>query len=140
MIEFLPVPTSSVPDLWALARPHLEPSVAMSRGRFEIDDVGILCAHGYMQLWVATRDERVIGAMVTEIVTYPRKRAARVVFAGGTHLRSWYRLASEAVEDWGRSWGCTALEAFGRKGWGRLVGAEEDGVGIYREIKPMELH
>ena len=112
----------------------------MSRGRYETDDVGILCARGHMQLWVATRDDRVIGGMVTEIATYPRKRIARTVFAGGTELRRWYKLASESVEDWGRAWGCTALEASGRKGWGRLVGAEEDGVWIYRDIKPMEMH
>ncbi len=131
---------SSVTDVWPLARPHLEPSIALSRGRYETDDVGILCARGFMQLWVATRDEKVIGAMVTELVNFPRKREARTVFAGGTDLRRWYRLASEAVEDWGRSWGCTALSAVGRPGWGRLVGAEADGVCIYREIKPVGVH
>jgi hypothetical protein len=140
MTEFLPVPASSVSGMWPLVRPHLDPSIAMSRGRYETDDVGILCARGHMQLWVALRDDEVIGGMVTEIAQYPRRRIARVVFAGGKALRSWYRLADEAVEDWGRAWGCTGLEAGGRRGWGRLVKAHEDGVWIYRDIKPMEIH
>jgi len=141
MIEFLPVPASSVPDMWPLVLPHLAPSIALSRGRYEPEDVGILCARGHMQLWIAGRgDDQVIGAMVTEIAVYPRKRVARTVFAGGTDLRRWYRLASDAVEAWGRSWGCQGLEACGRRGWGRLVGAEEDGTWIYRDIKPVGVH
>lgn len=133
-VEIILVPAQAVEAMWPQASPHLEPSIAMSRGCFEPVDVLAACAAGGMQLWLAADGNEIIGALVTELRDFPRKRLARVMFAGGKHVRRWYAEADKAIEDWSRAWGCAALSASGRKGWARLIGGEEIAVELWRDL------
>ncbi len=134
MVEIILVPGPVVPEVWAETEPHLLPSIALAHGCFEPHDVVVLCVAGAMQLWIAADGEEIIGATITEIVDFPRKRAARIVFAGGKNLRRWYGLMDKAVDEWSRSWGCHAILAGGRRGWSRLAKMEETGVLFWRDL------
>ena len=134
MVEVMQVPSSAIAGIWPSVRDWLAPSVALSRGCYELDDLSFLCEHGAMQLWVAADGERVIGAVVTEITQYPRRRACRVAFAGGTDIKRWYGEADRTIEQWSRTWGCDALMAGGRRGWGKLTKGDEIGVILWRDL------
>ena len=74
-----------------------------------------LCAGG-MRLWLIDF-ERYIGALVTEIVTWPTGlKVARFVLAGGFDSKSWMDLLP-FFEEYGRNNGCKILEISGRPGW-----------------------
>lgn len=136
MVEIIQVPPSAVAGMWSEVEPLLEPAIRMSRGCYEPQDVMAFCAAGGMQLWVAYDGDKLIGSIVTELVDFPRRRITRAVFAGGKakEVRHWYAPMDAAVEAWGRSWGASAIMASGRKGWGRIVNAEEIGVDLWRDF------
>ena len=47
---------------------------------------------------------------------------AEVVLVGGTRFREWLRPLDDTIGKWARDEGCTALRAFGRKGWAKVLG------------------
>lgn len=140
MADILQIPAPLVASAWAEAQPHLAESIAMTGGRFEPDDVRELCAKGGMQLWLIGHGENMVAAAVTEVVDYPRKRYGRVVFVGGEGAKDWHTDLEAALQSWSRAWGCHGLEAFGRKGWGRLIHAEQIAVMITRDYPATEVH
>lgn len=120
--------------MWPEVEPHLVPAIEMSRGCFEAVDVMALCATGAMQLWVAYDGDDLVGAIVTELVDFPRRRMTRAPFAGGKDIRRWYAAMDAAVESWGRSWGSTGICAIGRKGWSKILNASEVGREYWRDF------
>lgn len=137
MTEILSIPAPMARDVWITAGPLLAESIAMSRGRYEPRDVLEFCENGQMQLWLMATD-KIAAAAVTEIVNYPRKRVVRVVFAGGSLAKEWCDEFDAALEAFGRSWGCSATEASGRRGWKRLLDAEQLAVFVTREYDAPE--
>lgn len=133
MAEILQIPAPMVGEVWPEAAPHLAESIAMTNGRFEPEDVKRLCEGGHMQLWLIGDDDKTAAAAVTEIVDYPRKRYARVVFVGGAGAKDWHADLEAALQTWSKGWKCDGLEAFGRKGWGRLIHAEQIAVMLTRD-------
>jgi hypothetical protein len=75
-----------------------------------------------MQLWILARDGAIVGALVTEILRWPRRTVCRLVLAGAEDgLRDEWLAWRGALEAWARAEGCTAMEIYGRPGWARLV-------------------
>lgn len=139
MVEIIQVPPSAVEGMWPEVEPHLKPSIEMSRGCFEPVDVMAFCVGGGFQLWVAYDGDNLIGAIVTELIDFPRRRMTRAPFAGGKDILKWYAAMDAAVEAWGRSWGATGICAVGRKGWTRILNAKEVGVEYWRDFEK-EVH
>lgn len=140
MVEILLIPPDMVPDAWPMAEPLLVEPIGMSRGCYEPQDVMVECAAGECQLWLATSGENAIAAYVTKITQYPRKRVVRAMFAGGKPgtMQQWLEPMVKAIEDWSRTWGCTAIEAAGRKGWSRVVDGEQIAVHLWRDFPAMQ--
>lgn len=133
MAEIIQVPCNAVRAVWPAVAEYLQPAIDMSLGCFAPDDVVVGCEAGNMTLFVAVDGDRYLGATVAEIVQFPRRRAARVVFGGGIEMRRWYAEMDEAVDAWGRAWGCTLLLAQGRRGWARLGKGNEMAL-LWRDI------
>lgn len=93
-------------------RPWIEAALEYSGGTHVWEDIVDGLTSGRMQLWPAPK-----GCLVTEIISYPRKRVVNV-FLGGGELE---QLADmhEAVIAWAKGQGCTAATINGRKGWER---------------------
>lgn len=138
-VEIILVPPAAVAGMWPEVEPHLEPAIRMSRGCYEPEDVMAFCAGGGMQLWLAYEGDKLLGAIVTELVDFPRRRMTRAPFAGGKDIRRWYAAMDAAVEAWGRSWGATGISAMGRKGWAKILNAQEIGVEYWRDFE-REIH
>ena len=73
-----------------------------------------------MQLWLAMEDEEILAAMVSQIVSYPRKRILRIIAIGGGQMDRWLPFLP-GLEEWALENGATALEAWGRKGWLKVL-------------------
>lgn len=70
--------------------------------------------------WAIYEDATLYAAATTRLRT---DGIAELRLAGGTRLRDWIGLLDEAVTDWARLCGATALNMRGRKGWGRFAAA-----------------
>jgi hypothetical protein len=135
MTEILQIPSAMARDVWGQALPLLATSIDMAAGRYLPEDVLQFCEAGNLQLWLIAIDNKIVAAAVTEIVIYPRKKVVRVAFAGGSMAKQWAHALDEKLEAFGRHWGCTATEAAARRGWNRLLNAEQLGVFIAREYE-----
>lgn len=93
-------------------RPYIEAALHYSGGTHTFDDVCDAVAAGTMQLWPG-----VASAIVTEILTTPRKRCLNVFLAGGNLAE--LEVMTPGVLAWGRERGCTSAVFTGRKGWER---------------------
>ena len=69
---------------------------------------------GQLQLWPAPR-----GCLVTEIVTYPRKRIFNVFLAGG-EFDQLIDMHND-MKRWAIAQGCTVATLHGRRGWTRAL-------------------
>lgn len=74
------------------------------------------------QLWVAIDNEKeeICGAVVTEVVEYPRAKLVNVILLGGNNIKLWKDAMGNAIENFANNEDCYALQSMGRKGWQAL--------------------
>ena len=110
-----------VPHVWDQIEPLLAKATPYSEGEVEAKDFAYLIINNEMQLWVSTEDKNIIAAMVTQIVSYPRKRVLRIVALGVKDLRKMQEKFEPVLELFAIKAGCSALEAWTRRGLLRLI-------------------
>ena len=94
-------------------RDWLQPALDIF-GTHDIEDIEAEVFAGRMQLWVGER-----GALVSEIHTYPKKKALHLALAGGDLDQVLDFLPS--LEAWSEHNGCTEMTLTGRLGWQRVL-------------------
>ena len=114
------VSPDDVPYIWEKIHDHLVSMTPHSEGELEPDDFYEAISEGEMQLWIALEEKELLASMVTQIVTYPRKRVLRIISISGDDMYKWIDYIP-TVEDWALSLGCTSLECWGRKGWLKVL-------------------
>ena len=114
------VSPDDVPYIWEKVHDHLVSMMPHSEGELEPDDFYEAISEGEMQLWIALEEKELLASMVTQIVTYPRKRVLRIISISGDDMYKWIDYIP-TVEDWALSLGCTSLECWGRKGWLKVL-------------------
>lgn len=132
-VEILPVAQHHVAGIWPTVEGYVVDSLKFAQGVFVPDDIRAFCIEGKMQLWIATRGDDVLCAVITEVTDFPRMRVVSVPFIGGRDLRAWFRKMLYAVEAWSKEMGCTAMQGATRRGWARLAGMEEVGVILFKK-------
>ena len=108
--------------VWDEVVPLIDAALKYSEGELLSDDLVHPIKTGKMQLWVAL-SEGVIAAMITEIITYPRKKVLRVItIAGkdGLGMSKWYGFLP-LIEGFALSNNCSSLEAWTRKGMAKKL-------------------
>lgn len=98
---------------WApRVRPHLDKMGDGSNGRYLGTDILAAIAAGRMQLWLGMDAGAIVCVAVTEVISYPRRRAMRLIGAVGSRPRLWrvFRLGVEAAAR--DNFGCNLMEAF----------------------------
>lgn len=93
-------------------RDWIEAALEYSGGTHDWYDIVFGVLQGNFQLWPKEN-----GALVTEIITYPRKRVLNV-FLGGGDLNELASMHEEVIA-WAKEQGCTGATISGRKGWER---------------------
>lgn len=105
--------TSSLAE-WERCTPYIEAALEYANGTHTIADVLRLVAEGEAQFW-AFPD----AAIITEVIRYPQRVALRFWLAGG-NLDTLSEAEPKVIE-WGKKWGCDAVEIIGRRGWHRAL-------------------
>lgn len=131
------VPRATVAALWERARPFLVDALEHTHGTHEIVDLLDQIGQGRLQLWLGERC-----AAVSEILTFPRRRALNVFLAGGS-LRE-MKAMRPGVEAFARAHACDEVMFSGRLtasakkaiGWSRAAdGYEPTHVLFVKELR-----
>ncbi len=131
------MPAPYLVAVWNEVAPYLQRAVAVTNGRFELEDVRRGIETGRYDLWVAYAEGEILGAEVTTIVEYPRKRALCSLFTGGKRLREWREPMMDLLIRFARDAGCQAIEGQGRASWVKLLepyGVREMAVLFERDV------
>ena len=74
-------------------------------------------------LWIIRRsDGRVVGATVTQIVTYERRTVVQIPYLSGRDFSEWVHLI-RSVQDYALGIGADAIELLARDGFGKALDA-----------------
>lgn len=119
-VSIIPQAVLDVVD--ADARKMLAPAVERSGGRHTVDSVMASIYGGYNALWFAFNDDgKSVGALVTEIETYPNRTMLNLIFCAGDDLEDWHEEMLDILEKYGRDNGCDGMELIGRYGWKKFL-------------------
>ena len=106
--------------VWDEVAPLMDAALKHSEGELLTEDLVEHLDNDDLRLWVAMKDDKVIAAMITEIISYPRKKILRVITLAGKDMDLWYDFLP-SVEGYALSKQCSALEAWARKGMTRKL-------------------
>ncbi len=107
--------------VWSHIEDYMRGAAKYTHGRFEVEDIKrCLTTDRIQQLWIAYEDEKVYGAVITEIMEYPRMRVLVMHFTGGVELPKWKADMLALLQRFARDNGCKTIESIGRAGWKKV--------------------
>lgn len=136
------IPPEQVENIWSVVREHLRPAIDLSGERWRQEYVYARLVTGQQQLWVVLNDIGLIfGAMTTEPIAYPERRALAIHFLGGVNFDGWYEEILKPVIEFAKRQKCTVLECLGRDGfwkWFEPSGFEKTAVFYELDLRHKE--
>lgn len=114
-------------------RERLEAALAYGGDTHTVEDVWQAIRAGMMQIWPGGNS-----VVVTEIVSYPRKKVLHIFLAGGVLAE--LRDMEPRVEQFARMNGCSGITIAGRAGWVRALadlGYKETLRSLHKEVAPV---
>ena len=108
-----------VKKVWAQVEPMLLGALKKNIPLWNTQDILDGVMKDEMQLWIAydDDDQKLLGAVITQIMIYPRGKLVNVFLLGGNNIKMWKDKMAEKIERFAREEGCLYLQAIGRKGW-----------------------
>lgn len=127
MIVTTYVPKEYIELVWDKIESYLDGAAEYTYGRFNVEDIKEDLFNKDQQLWIAFDDEseKVYGAVVTQILTYPRIKSLVMHFTGGIELPKWKAPMLALLQEFARNNGCAVIESYGRDGWEKVF--KDDG-------------
>jgi hypothetical protein len=119
MMEYIlsGVVSNHVPEVWDDVKHFVQVALDKTEGEIGLKDVYKSILDKDMQLWTLNDEGPYpIGALVTQIINYPQKKACRYVTLGGD-VHGDFDVITKIIERWAKSNGCERMEIIGRKGW-----------------------
>lgn len=116
------VPTHELAWVWPLIVRYMDECAVYTNGRYTADDIKATLPN--RQLWIAY-DDKVYGAVVTEVMEYPQMKALCMHFTGGEDLPKWKDAMLSVLRSFAKDTGCKVIESTGRAGWSRIF--KDDG-------------
>jgi hypothetical protein len=118
---FTVVPPQVIDVVWPEVSKMMQKAIDTTSGVFDIDSIyGALQTGDYL-LWLVTEDTKPIAAITTRISVYPRGKGLSMDWIGGERMAEWLPMAHETMVRYAKDNGCTHLEGYGRKAWGRWL-------------------
>jgi len=115
------VPREVLGIVWGDVGKLLYKSVDTSNGKYSIDDLYHSINNGQYVLWIVMDKDEPVAAITTSIISYPGRKAMAMDWIGGSRMREWLPMAMKTLSEYSRKNGCTHLEGYGRKAWGRWL-------------------
>ena len=108
-----------IDQVWADIETYIEGAAKYTHGRYTADDIRQTFKEGGQQLWIAY-DDKIYGAVITEIMEYPQMRALVMHFTGGIELPKWKDEMLSVLRSFAKDANCKTIESFGRTGWKKV--------------------
>jgi hypothetical protein len=108
-----------IDQVWADIESYIEGAAKYTHGRYTADDIRQTFKEGGQQLWIAY-DDKVYGAVITEIISYPQMRTLIMHFTGGVELPKWKDDMLAMLRRFAKDHQCKVIESYGRSGWKRI--------------------
>lgn len=115
------VPPAVLDVVWPQTAPLLQKAIDTTRPRYDIDSVRAGLERSELLLWCVFDGTTPIAVMTTRIVEYPNSKALCLDWIGGERMKEWLPMAHDVMRRYGHDNGCTHLEGYGRKAWGRAL-------------------
>lgn len=120
-LVFAPVPQYAVDIVWDAVCPLLNAAADVTPDKTDIDSIRDGIAVGLYLLWVVADDGKVIAAMTTRIIDYPKRRALAVDWMGGSRMKEWLPMVNESLAKHAKLNECMHIEGYGRPAWLRWL-------------------
>lgn len=112
--------------IWKHIEEYMRGAAKYTNGRYTVEDIyNSITGERFQQLWVAFTDEKIYGAVITEIMEYPQMKVLVMHFTGGIELPRWKDDMLKLLQLFARDNGCKVIESIGRAGWKKVF--KEDG-------------
>jgi hypothetical protein len=119
-MEVSMVPPQLVNTCWTQIEPFMKKAAKYTYGRFTSDDIyDSVVEHDY-QLWVAYENKVFKGAVVTNVMVYPKRKLLCMSFCGGYDLKEWKEPMLSLLQRYAKDMGCDGIEATARAGWAKI--------------------
>jgi len=105
--------------VWKDIKEYMDGAAKYTHGRYKTEDIYNELCKGNQQLWIAY-DDKVYGAVITEIMQYPQKRTLIMHFTGGVELPKWKDEMLSVLRSFAKDNQCDCIESYGRTGWKRI--------------------
>lgn len=116
------MPQEAIGSVWKDVDGILKRAVDTVKDKSEVIDILTGIYEGMYVLWVVmNEDDKIIAAFTTRLIQYPRRRALALDWVGGTQMKEWEDQLIDTMKRYGNELGCSHLEGYGRKGWGRAL-------------------
>jgi hypothetical protein len=115
------VPVDYIETAWPQIESYMEGAAKYTFGRYNVADIkqGLLTKP--QQLWIAfDAENKVYGAVVTEVISYPQMRSLVMHFTGGEELEKWKPAMLKILQRFAKENGCAVIESYGREGWSKV--------------------
>lgn len=110
------VPYYELTDWYPKLEVAFQMMAAGSNGRWELSDIVNQILAREQQVWVSLNDGVIEAVLLTEIVTYPRRKALRFSSCVGKNWRNWAHFHAQ-IEEWGKAQGCNLFEVYAPRKW-----------------------
>lgn len=126
-IKVLPIDRKDVFDFWPIVFEHMKDAEGLTHGRVSADDMMMDALVGDSLIWIIFDPEAVddiYGVAITRILKYPNSLTVLMEFCGGRDADVWFANAEATLVEYAKSVGADMVEALGRRGWIRKLGAD----------------
>jgi hypothetical protein len=120
MIEVSLVPTQLIDTCWDQIKPFMEKAAKYTYGRYTSDDIYDSVVEHDHHLWVAFDKTGIKGAVVTNIIVYPKRKLLAMAFCGGQDLKEWKDPMLNLLQRFAKDMGCDGIESTARAGWAKI--------------------
>ena len=120
MIQVSLVPAEHVDGCWGKIEAFVEKAAKYTYGRYSAANIYDMVIDGDYQLWIAFTDNKIKGAVITNVVTYPQRKLLCMQFCGGEDLKDWKEPMLALLRRFATDIGCDGIESTARPGWAKI--------------------
>lgn len=120
-VSVLPVLGADYDEFIPIGMNLIAPAVLRQSDNVSLDDVEDDIRGGGSIMWVIYVGDTLVAALTTCVVKHPQRTTLKIEFMGGSRMGEWMDDAIKYLKKIALDAGLAALEADGRKGFGKYV-------------------
>lgn len=122
---------------WPIIKPHVDSALAHSVGEITTFQLFQQAMSGQVHVWVyLDKATQITAVLSTRFLQYENRKSLQIMTCGGA-IKNWDIWLSHhhVFENFGKKNGCSSIQIWGRKGWGRKVAKVKSQTG--KSYKPL---